>query len=750
MIISLDTEDTGLDLSHGAMPYLVTTCRNDVPPEEAISFWEWPVNPLTRTPEIPDGDIEQIVELIDAADTIYIHNAPFDARALATIGVDLPWAKVRDTMPASHLLATNRPHNLTWLCVEYLGVDIERCELDVKEVTRQARIIAKQIYPQWALAEEGRPDMPSVKSGSKREEDKPWKNDMWLPRALIRAGTGRYVPENWLTVCSTYANSDSEHTLFLGLELERLIRERGLWKIYQHRLEVQRVACEMVQYGVTAIGEYTEATIQEYEGHVAEIEEGLVEIAAEYGHELKLADGASINDNMRDFFYGAVEQECPICGYSKRIKHWLGQHANGDPCPKCLKSKRRRSAAVPLVTHRRDNLALPVISIPHGGQKKAVAASLDKEAMAEYLGTTDGDAYEFLRLLLDKRAHDTALTYMEAYRRFWVPVAGAPGYYRIHPSLNPCGTDHLRWSSNSPNLQNVAGESKDISNRACFGPLPNREWWRMDFKSIENRIPAYESGQEEMIELFERPGDPPFYGSYYLLNASITCPDLFWPLAEREGAFKHEQPRAYKQVKFGTLAMQYGCGAAKADRLFRMRGAYQLLKDKLPRLTALQQRYLDLAERTGFVETLPDRSVDPERGYPILASRTEDGRVLSTTPFNYHTSGTACWVKNVALVRCAAQCAEWRAEGFDAHVALEVHDEILFDFPMGADMEENLPRAAVLKGLMEQAGENLVPRVPTPVSVEWHTDSWANGVRVDFNAETSKPRQSAGACVASR
>jgi hypothetical protein len=368
-------------------------------------------------------------------------------------------------------------------------------------------------------------------------------------------------------------------------------------------------------------------------------------------------------------------------------------------------------------------LNIPVVTNSRTGNP-----TLDAETLRDYLTTLDdGPALEFVSILLDKRAHDTALTFMRAYQRYWLPVGNVPGYYRIHPSLNPCGTDHLRWASNSPNLQNVAGESKEISNRACFGPLPGREWWRMDYKSIENRLPAYESGEEQMVELFERPKDPPFYGSYYLLNASITCPDLFWPLAEREGAFKREQPLAYKHVKFGTLAMQYGCGEAKADKLYRMPGAYRLLKDKLPKLAALQTKYLLMAERLGYVETLPDRTVDPERGYPVLASRTEDGRVLSTTPFNYHISGTACWAKNTALVRCIDQCAKWRAEGFDAHVVLEVHDELLFDFPRGKTWEENYPRALVLKGLMEQSGANLIPAIPTPVSVEYHDHSWAEG-----------------------
>ena len=154
------------------------------------------------------------------------------------------------------------------------------------------------------------------------------------------------------------------------------------------------------------------------------------------------------------------------------------------------------------------------------------------------------------------------------------------------------------------------------------------------------------------------------------------------------------------------------------------------MDNEFPHLAALQQKYLRDAERLGYVETLSDRTVDPRRGYPILASRTEDGRVLSTTPFNYHVSGTACWCKNTGLLRCADQCRKWRADGFDAYLILEVHDELLFDFPRGDGPDTNYERAIVLKGLMEQAGEDLVPRIPTPVSVSYHNKSWAEEVLI--------------------
>jgi hypothetical protein len=729
VIISLDTETTGVDHAHGAMPFLVTTC-SDEPIPDPIRFWEWPVNPLTRQPEIPDGDIEQIVELIDTADLIYLHNAKFDARALLKIGVQLPWAKVRDTLIASHLLASNHRHDLTWCCIEYLGADIERHELLIKEVTQKCRAIVKRDFPDWLLADEGKPGMPSVKGSSKRDEDKPWKNDMWLPCALIKVGckytaqTG-FVPQQWETACSRYANADSEHTLPLGLEMERLIRERGYWKVYEHRLRLPQVDCDMEEYGITARGDYTETTIQEYEQHVAESEAALVDIAAGYGHELELAAGAALNDNMRDFFYGAIEERCPLCNYTRRVKHWNGEYVKYGPCPKCLKRK-KNPVGTTMSTNKYKNLALPVII-----SKKTGNASLDGDAMKDYLTTLDdGPALDFIEILADKRMYDTALSYMEAYHRYWVPVKGVPGYYRIHGSFNPCGTDHLRQSSNSPNMQNVSGESKEISNRACFGPLPNREWWRMDFKSIERRIPAYESGEPKMIEVFERPNEPPYWGSLYYLTASILYPDEFWPLAEDSGAFKKQQPRLYKQAKFCDLAKQYGCGRRKYDSLSRIRGSFDVVDSEFPLLAKLQAKYLRDAERLGWVETLPDRTVDPDRGYPILASRTEDGRVLSTTPFNYHTSGTACDVKNRAMVKCADQCAGWRDDGFNAHLSLEVHDELLFDFPRGRTMEENMPRALVLRGLMEEVGDNLIPRIPTPVSMEYHIGSWAEGIPV--------------------
>ena len=111
-MISLDTETTGLDLRHGAKPFLVTTCNEDM----VNCYWEWDVDPLTRQPIVPVEDLHEINDVIASAETLVLQNPKFDYAALRTVmdGKDgrpklwWDWSKVRDTLLAGHLLASNQ------------------------------------------------------------------------------------------------------------------------------------------------------------------------------------------------------------------------------------------------------------------------------------------------------------------------------------------------------------------------------------------------------------------------------------------------------------------------------------------------------------------------------------------------------------------------------------------------------------------------------------------------------------------
>ncbi len=108
--------------------------------------------------------------------------------------------------------------------------------------------------------------------------------------------------------------------------------------------------------------------------------------------------------------------------------------------------------------------------------------------------------------------------------------------------------------------------------------------------------------------------------------------------------------------------------------------------------------------------------------------------MIPTTPLNYHVSGTAMWWTMRAMVRVQEQLDEWRAgDGFDGHITLQVHDELVLDLPAGSVPRNksdarpgcNLWRVRVLQKLMERCGDDI--GIPTPVGVEFHETNWSEG-----------------------
>lgn len=747
-IISLDTEATGIDWKRGAMPFMVQSCANydrevggsKCPAWKSI-YWQWDVCPLTRVVDVQSSDLDDIVQVIDKADVIWIHNAKFDSHALAAIGIKLPWHKVMCSLMGSHLLASNHKHNLTDTTIEHLGHDIEQYEKNVKAATQRAMGIVKRDFPDWKIAKEDDPDAPSINNSSKRDEDKAWKSNMWLPIALLLAWDEigvRWDEDNelasWPTVTSDYGCADTDVTLPLGIFMEKRIKEMGCWEIFLERMNLPRIAFDMERRGVTASADNTDAIINEYGLGVAEAQDVCLSIAAEYGHDLQLPAGAAPNDSIREFFFGSCVLTCPLCGKETRVKEWNGDGRVKDDeawCPKCLKKKK----SVKQLCHVQRNPCLNLPKIYKVGAKSD-APTLNADAMEQYRTTLgDGRPLDFIESLTGMRSRQTAISYAESYKRFWIDDDPRyPNYKRLFPSFNPVGTDHLRWSSYNPNGTNISAK-EDFNLRVCFAPRPDREGWAFDYRSIERRLPVYECKEPKMLEVFENPDEAPYWGSLYYLTASVLYPDDFWPLCkvhpDHPDSFKKKRPRLYKQAKFFDLAKQYGCGSRKGDALSKVKGSFAMMDGEFPLFAALQRHYLDFANRYGYVETIPDRSVCAERGYPILASRTEDGRISPTTPFNYHISGTAMQCTNKGMRRSTDRIDEWRDDGsgWDGYLTLQIHDEIWVDMPRGSGPEPwltNLEKAMTIKALLEMSGDDI--GIPTPVSVTYHNETWASGI----------------------
>ena len=262
-----------------------------------------------------------------------------------------------------------------------------------------------------------------------------------------------------------------------------------------------------------------------------------------------------VNNSLKYFIFGCYRYTCPRCSYAKDYE--AGDR--GEECPKC-KQRKNGKQTVLLVSEKVDGLGLTTDKRTDSG-----ALSMDKEVIEDWEMTLPANSKPllFIKNLGAKRKRDTAVSYMNAYERFWVPL-GVSLWYRLHPSLNPTGTTTLRWSSSNPNEQNIS-KKEDFNIRSCFGPAPGREWWSMDGKNLELRIPAYEANEREMIALFERPDEAPYYGSNHLLNFHTVYENL-WNKELAEVGFDKVGPHCkkkyastwYQWCKNGGFAKQYG------------------------------------------------------------------------------------------------------------------------------------------------------------------------------------------------
>lgn len=707
MIISLDCEATGLDVYHSARPFMVTVCYED----GTNDLWPWPVDPLTREVTPVEKDVKEIASLIRDAEILILQNPKFDYAALRASDPRLvkhwDWDKVRDTLMAAHLLDSSpQPgHGLDKLAVRYLDTDITPFEDAVEEVVKTARRRAKTYCPDWMVAKEGLDGMPSAK-------EKTWKADMWLPATIAPVLRGIKALDDedystWDTVTEDYANTDSWVTLHVWREQEKEIRRRGLWDIYMTRLKLLPVASSMESRGVTLNKGVLYIARNRMRDESEELGSVCTQIAKSTGYDLELPK-AGVNGSLREYVFDH--------------RKWFDNYSEG------------------------------------GGKQMRTekgAPAMDKGALEHYRLVIRAQSKDgvFLDSLLQKRERDTAVAYMDAYERFWLPLDGEDGWYVLHPSLNPTGTATLRWSSSNPNSQNIS-KKKGFSTRVIIGPAPGRELYKFDAKNIELRIPAYEAGEKDMIALFERPDDPPYYGSNHLLNFHTVYPDL-WGAAEKEvgpdKAGKHCKEKYasswYQWCKNGNFAVLYGAvdppgGGGTADLAYHRRGCHALIRKRFSRLEAHNQRCVRFAEKHGYVETIPDKTVDPSRGYPVMCTKTARNKILATVPLNYRTQSTAMWWMGKAMIRVHAFLEslnrgekylgkKWPGGYF---ITLQVHDELVIDCPSGVGRGEhqytyNLPIMREVKRLMELGGDDI--SVPTPVGCEFCPVNWAEGIDVE-------------------
>lgn len=708
LISAFDTETCGLDTYHGCKPFFLTCSSSINGEQQDPEFWEWAVSPLTRKPKIILSDFREIEQRLDNADEIVWQNAKFDIAGLAQAGLKYKeewWQKTHDTLYSGHLLASGEPHSLDVMALRYLNINIHSYEQAIDLATKQARALCRKEFPTWKIAtshksDDANPDIPSA-------DEKLHKYDMWLPRAVALAKKYPYDPNNthdphkthpWYVVCQDYGNTDGAVTLPLWIEHKRLLHKRGLWKVYLERRKLIRIIHEMERDGVTYSHSRKQVMYERFTKECAEHERICLHLAG--GKLTKLPKGSGVTKELRELIF----------------THWK----------------------------------LPPAS--QGKKKKTDAPSLDKLALETWQLTLDPKSvqHRFIENFAKRRKKSTSLTFMDSYERFGIRLprqASEPtdneysDIVLLHPSINGTGSRTLRMTSQNPNEQNISKQKDDQGQnvRYCFGPAPGREWWSLDYKNLELVLPAYEAGEKQMLALFERPNDPPYFGSYHLLVFDMLHPEKY----AKDGPKCKDlyKDTWYQWTKNGNFADQYRSMVREeegvwstADKAYHIKGAQVKVRQGLSEITKLDERQVAHAREHGFVWTITDKEIGS--GYPLQILKDNWGKIKPTEPLSYHIQGTAMWVMCKAMIRCKDHLVKYSPKQWpnqrNGFITLQVHDEMVFDLPAKPPTKQrdgsmskpgNLAFVLNLRDQMKKSGEDI--GIPLGVDVSYHPNNWA-------------------------
>jgi DNA polymerase-1 len=320
---------------------------------------------------------------------------------------------------------------------------------------------------------------------------------------------------------------------------------------------------------------------------------------------------------------------------------------------------------------------LPVI------KRTKTGPSTDSSVLEEL--ATQG--HEIPLLMMDYRELEKLRsTYVDALPQLVLPRTG-----RLHTRFNQTVAATGRLSSSDPNLQNIPIRT-DLGReiRKGFVPAAGYLFYGADYSQVELRILAHFSGDEPLVRAFNEGID------VHKQTASVVF-DI--PLDQVTSVQRGQA----KTINFATL---YGQGVFSLARQLGVsrEEAKDFIDQYFERFSGART-YLDeqvaIAREKGFVETLMGRRRHiPELHAKNWNVRQFGERVAQNTPIQ----GTAADMIKKAMLDVAGALAE---AGAGARLLLQVHDELLFEVPIG----EEADLAELVVSRMENAMELSVPLV---------------------------------------
>jgi len=319
-----------------------------------------------------------------------------------------------------------------------------------------------------------------------------------------------------------------------------------------------------------------------------------------------------------------------------------------------------------------DDMALP------GGKKSSKTGAW--QTNVDVLERLAGEGHTMPQKVMDYRQFSKLKsTYTDALVAQVNPRTG-----RVHTSFHMASTTTGRLSSNDPNLQNIpirTAEGRKI--RRAFVPEDGNILVAADYSQIELRILAHIADIGALKEAFAAGTD---------IHA-MTASEVFGVPIEGMDPMVRRQAKAinfgiiYGISAFG-LARQLGIGRKEAQ------GYIDAYFEKFPGIRAYMDTTIAFGKENGYVETLFGRKCHIR----ALTEKNPMHRGFGErAAINAPIQGTAADVIRRAMIRMPDALTD--NDLSDVRMLLQVHDELVFECPIGME-ERAIP---VIRDVMAEA-----------------------------------------------
>ncbi len=303
------------------------------------------------------------------------------------------------------------------------------------------------------------------------------------------------------------------------------------------------------------------------------------------------------------------------------------------------------------------------------------------------------EGVELAKLILEWRAlSKLKSTYADALPNYINPRTN-----RVHTSYHQAAVITGRLSSSNPNLQNIPIRTEDGRKiRSAFIASEGHNLISADYSQIELRILAHIADIETLKKAFKEGLD---------IHA-MTASEIFnIPINKMEPDIR----RRAKAINFGIiygisaygLANQLGISRSEADEYIKS------YFKKFPGIKDYMDRQRNLVKEQGFVSTIFGRKIILKNAN---SKNPRERAFIERVAINAPIQGSAADIIRRAMIRIEPALKE---KNIKADMLLQVHDELVFEVPLG---EEERAIREIVK-IMQMASEPAI-RLSVPLVVD--------------------------------